>query len=814
MLHLLPLIRRTFLGRQLDFRVRLFNLLAIAGTLISLLIFVLGLFNDASIGNLASVMASSLLSFGLLLYSYRSGRYHICYIITIVAVFLVFFPAFFFTAGGYQGGMPSFFVFAVLFTIFMMDGKQAFLFAGLELAVYLACCLVAYWNPGLVVAFDTEQDRLVDVIIGFFSASVVLGVTLFLHFRLYNEQQRQLEAARREAERLSQVKSTFLANMSHEIRTPINVMLGMNEMVLRESLSPAIVGYARKIQTAGKTLRTLIQNVLDVSRIEAGKVEVRAEPYRLAELTDDLALLGGEQAARRGLAFRTRADPALPAVLRGDSACIRQVVVNFISNAVKYTDTGSITLTFGQKPGRAPGEIVLCIAVADTGIGIRREDQVGLFDAFTRVALPAHRNIEGTGLGLAIARDLTRLMDGHIQLHSVWGEGSCFTVEIPQGTEEPQALGERAPDEAAEAGESFTAPDARILVVDDSRENLEVAQALLRRTQLQVDTATGGWECLEKMKTAAYHAILLDHMMPDLDGIETFRRIRQEYPGSAVPVIALTANAVAGVKETFLREGFAAYLTKPIEWQEMERAMLGSLPPELIHRTRLPARVLPTQEAQQELKDLLACYDIQLEEGLRYLNGDLLGYVAIARVFGEEGAGGEESAPRLLEACDWAGLAHLAHALKSRAKAVGADALQQLALWVERYSGAGDAEYLRHAVPLLVLEWRRTREGVQAFLRRAGELLGREECNEPMPAASEGEVLRLIRAYRGGDAERELERLLVSGTVEPQAHGRWTAALAAVREFDYERAEQALLGPVAGEAPRGPVAGAERSFPG
>ena len=790
------LIRRTFLNKQLDFRVRLFNVLAMAGALISLVIVVSGIIAGVGIINIVTSFASVLLSCGLLYYSYRTGQYQICYLITIVAVFMVLFPILFFSAGGYHSGMPCFFVFAVLFTIFMLEGKKALITSMVELVIYVACCLYAYSHPEFVTAFATEEDILTDILIGFLCVSVALGITMFLHFGMYNRQQRELESARKEALRLSEIKSTFLANMSHEIRTPINVMLGMNEMVLRESEEEQITGFARNIQNAGKTLLTLINNILDVSKIESGKIEVLEEVYRVSELIRDLSVIGSERSAKKGLEFCLEIDETLPAELEGDFIHIKQVAVNFISNAVKYTETGSVTLAISQKPGRVPEEILLCISVVDTGIGIREDEQVSLFDAFTRVDLPAHRDIEGTGLGLAIAKELTQLMDGRIRMHSIWGEGSTFTVEIPQAVRNPMPLG-RVATLGAEASigmseESFVAPQGCILVVDDNAENLQVIKALLRRTLLQVDTASSGPECLKRLREKQYHAVLLDYMMPEMDGIETYRRIRNDLADDVTPVIALTANTVAGAEEMFCREGFTAYLPKPVMWKALEDALLSCLPKQIVSRAA-QTRATAYPQVQEELGKELLQYDISLQDGLKYLGGDLRQYLKFARFFTENYQASREDTAMLLRQENWNGLMYPVHSLKSKAKAIGAHALHDMAARLEKRCMTGDGEYIRRGMPLLYLQWERAVDGLQTSVIRMDSLLPpEEEEGEEAAAPAAQALLTCIRSFRHADAENIVNRMLaVSG--DQAKHSGLTEVRDAVNALDFEEAENLLL---------------------
>ncbi|MDR0451188.1 MAG: response regulator [Treponema sp.] len=753
---------------------QLFNVLAVAGALISLLSAALGLFAGAAPANSAACLFSFLLALVFLYCSNRSGHYRIFYFSTIVIVFILLFPVMFFSAGGYRSGMPVFFVFAAVFTVFMLDGKAAFFMAALELLIYAGLCLYAYKRPGSVRFFETEEKLLTDVIVAFVAVSAALGVTMFLHFRIYNEQRRQLEKAREEAIRLSETKSAFLANMSHEIRTPINVILGMNEMILRESALPAgggeaggreqsIAGYSSSIQTAGKTLLELINNILDISKIESGKMELLDESYRTADLIRELALAGSERAGRKGLRFVLEADDRLPRKLCGDFIHLKQIGFNFLSNAAKYTEQGSVTLRIGgnrkEKTGGpedpSPEVFLLRIAVEDTGIGIKEEHRETLFDAFTRIDLPAHRNIEGTGLGLAIARELAGLMGGKITVESEWGRGSVFALELPQIVEREEPAGKLC---AVSAGRPrreetfFTARGGRVLAVDDNRENLLVIRSLLRRSLLTVDTASSGSECLEKARQENYQLIFMDYMMSGMDGIETFRRLREENENFAVPVVALSADARPEMTRRFLAEGFSGCLTKPVMWRDLEQCLRERLPAGIAGADPLlkdPPGFPPEGKAGQDQyeraektkdapdKDALAkagmakasmakdlsAWGVFLDEGQRYLAPvtGLSQYKKLAEIFTEDYEAARREALVMAERKDWENLRFSVHSLKSKARAVGATELSATAACMEKYCIANDGAFIETAMPLLLLEWERASRGLEEFIARMDE---------------------------------------------------------------------------------------------
>ena len=419
-----------------------------------------------------------------------------------------------------------------------------------------------------------------------------LLILLFSVFTLYSftaalqaEESKELKEAKEEAERANQAKSAFLANMSHEIRTPINAVLGMNEMIRREADNEQIRKYSWNIKSASETLLSLINDILDFSKIESGKMEIVETAYQLSSLLNDVVNMIRYKAEQKGLEFYIKVDESIPDSLIGDEVRIRQVIVNILNNAVKYTPEGSVTFDVrGEKTDE--GNLLLRIASIDTGLGIKEEDKGKLFSKFQRLDVEKNRNVEGTGLGLSITLRLVEMMHGTIDVESTYGEGSTFTITLPQKIDDPMPIGDF--EQRVETfikgeqayRESFIAPEAEVLVVDDNSMNLFVFESLLKSTKIRITTAKSGMECLEKIAAKRFDIVFLDHMMPEMDGIETLERAKamKESQCHGVPFIALTANAIAGAREMFLGKGFTDYLSKPINSKLLERMIQDYLP--------------------------------------------------------------------------------------------------------------------------------------------------------------------------------------------------------------------------------------------
>lgn len=373
-------------------------------------------------------------------------------------------------------------------------------------------------------------------------------------------------------------KQNFLANMSHEIRTPINAILGMNEMILRECKDEAVLQYASNIRAAGDNLLDIINDILDFSKIELGKLEIVPAEYSLNSLMRDVRNIIAIRAEGKNLAFDIVIHEGLPAKLIGDEYRLRQILLNLLNNAVKYTDKGSVKLIVGGNKMDELGRFMLKIDVEDTGKGIKAEDLPKIFEHFERIDLEHNKNIEGTGLGLAITHTIVDMMKGEIGVESTYGRGTRFTVTIPQEIITDEVFDEtifRKGIEKVSANnykETFKAPDAKILLVDDYPINITVIKGLLKKTQVQISEATSGKACIDMCAKERYDLILMDHMMPEMDGVETFEKLRELHE-NLCPVIILTANALEGAKEEYLEQGFADYISKPVDPVELERVI-------------------------------------------------------------------------------------------------------------------------------------------------------------------------------------------------------------------------------------------------
>ncbi|MBQ9349299.1 MAG: response regulator [Oscillibacter sp.] len=558
--------------------------------------------------------------------------------------------------------------------------------------VTIPCCFALYqvYHPEVLLTFFA----------GTLSALFMIFSLETADYQRLQTAMRDLEEARASEMNANRAKSDFLARMSHEIRTPINGILGMNGMILKETRDGEIREYAENIDAAGRGLLALINDILDLSKIESGRMELVSVSYHLSSVINDCYHMIAQQARERGLYVSTEIDPALPYRLYGDEVRVRQIIVNLLTNAVKYTERGGITFSVSGavEPGEKGGKVLrLKLRVQDTGIGIRKEDQERLFQSFQRLDEARNRNIEGSGLGLRITAQLVELMGGEIQLESVYGMGSVFTVTIPQLVQGEEVVGRLDVAAAAEERAArkkdkvLTAPEMRLLVVDDVELNLKVVRGFLKETGIQIDTAFSGPQCLQMTENTKYDLILLDHMMPDMDGVETFRRLRStdHSLNRDTPVVMMTANAIVGAREEYLEMGFDDYLSKPVVEADLLRVIDRLAAPDLVHWTERAQE--EKKAADENWMDKLTFLDTK--SALLYCASSQDFYREMLETFVKENRMGQIQ--QFFSREDWKNYAVQVHALKGTARTIGAVELSEKALELELAAKREDINELR-----------------------------------------------------------------------------------------------------------------------
>ncbi|MDR0881074.1 MAG: response regulator [Candidatus Adiutrix sp.] len=625
------------------------------------------------------------------------------------------------------------------------------------------------WQVGLVVSVDDYYRSMYQAS----AALMILGAVfmavlgyILLHMdeaRLRAEEaNRALALASALAEKNVMLKNTFLARMSHEIRTPMNAIIGMSDLARREPYPPKAREYIAGIRQAGANLLAIINDILDFSKIEAGNFPLHPAPYEMSALLSDTLATIRVQLLDKPVEFITDISPALPGRLTGDATRVRQVLLNLLSNAVKYTDRGFIRFTAaGERCGETG--IKLVFAVEDSGGGIQDSDINSLFSDFVRLEEEKHENIEGSGLGLTIARNLCRAMSGEITVESEYGRGSTFTATLRQSVRDWTPLGEMPPAKADLPGDwraPFIAPEVSLLLVDDLPSNLLVAEGLLAPWQTRVTTCLSGREALALAREQSFDLVFLDHMMPDMDGLEAARAIRalegERY--RRLPIIALTANAMAGMEEMFLQNGFNDFLSKPIEIPKLSAIMEKWIP--AAKRLAGP-ETGPNPSAIQPPFDLklegLYMEGIDLAVGLSRVGGSREQYLNVLEMFGRDAAARWSLLGRMSADAERPALATQFHALKSGLANIGAEALSQRAARLEEASRCQDAAFVHlNFAPFL--------EALGRLVSRikAGLVAARPEGGELEAGLARAALTRLREELEGeniGGINRELQAL-------------------------------------------------------
>lgn len=646
-----------------------------------------------------------------------------------------------------------------MFSLIVWDVFRGYVREYALIALGLVCALgCAVVQIILYFQFKERFDGMV-LALGLLILLAIAAVDTAVHVISYENNKRAAVAA-------GEAKGRFLANMSHEIRTPISAVLGMNEMILRESREANIKEYAMDIQTAGQNLLSIINDILDMSKIESGKMELVPVDYDFSSVVHDVMNMIRAKADKKKLSLKLNIDDSLPSRLYGDDVRLRQILINILNNAVKYTEKGGVTLSITGET--VAGVEHLHFDVTDTGIGIKESELGRLFRAFERIDESRNRNIEGTGLGMSITMQLLHLMGTTLQVKSVYGEGSSFFFDLEQPIMDFEPIGDlgeriRKQAQAYEYTASFIAPEANILVVDDKDINRKVFCNLLKEMQIHIDQADSGSMCLEKVSKHHYDMIFLDHMMPELDGVETLHKMKEMESNVSrdAYIVALTANAVSGAREMYLEEGFDDFLSKPVVADKLEEMIQKHLPEYKIRWMEgVEDSAFMTQQGQEKqmLDSLAELPELHLEYA-RMITPDIPSLLQLICDFGQAAAGEasqlEADYQQIVdpmgdrkEACKAYRIQ--IHSMKSAAALVGAMGLSGVARMLEEAAIQENVDTIQLLTPFFLADWGALREKLMRICYTFEE-------QKELLAFDENEVMAYIHRLQQALADMDID---------------------------------------------------------
>ena len=699
-------IRKYLDDPNMDLQSRSFILLSIIALLGLFLALISGIIiGQASVANISLFIEFALFS-GIMFWAVNFNQLKAAMIVIAAFLTFIFLPLAFFTSGGAAGGTPVWFAFSNFYIVMILTGKPKKFFLAAESVVVVVCWIVGYYNPGYITEFD-RKDAYIDSIATLFIVGIIMTLLISYQAFLFRRENERVNSQKREIEELNRSQNRFFSSMSHEIRTPINSILGLNEVILRqEDASDEIIRDARNIQGAGKMLLTIINDILDLSKLDSGNMDIVSVDYRISDMLEEIYNMVWLRANEKGLTLKMEIDPGIPSLLFGDEVRIKQIIINLLNNAIKYTYKGSVGLSVGfEQP--YDNQIRLLISVTDTGMGIKREVIPQLFEVFKRVDQEKNRNIEGTGLGLSIVKQLVDLMGGKITVDSEYGKGSVFSVSLLQDIADPAPIGVITLNEQKVLRQKytrmFTAPAAAILIVDDNEMNLEVEKKLIKDTLVNIDTAVSGADALVLTQKKHYDMIFMDHLMPGMDGIECFERIRSQENGMCrdVPVIIFTANAGGENIDMYNKAGFDGYLMKPVSGSKLEEALMKYLPPDKVIMSAGEGEPVDTGEAPssasaavKEGSQLRRLKGIDVKMGIENC-GDEEGLLSALEIFYESIPEKSREIRGYYDSGDIENYTIKVHALKSSARIIGALSLSLQAGDLENAGNAGYIGFIR-----------------------------------------------------------------------------------------------------------------------
>ena len=580
----------------------------------------------------------------------------------------------------------------------------------------------------------------------------------------------EIKCVRRQAEKASIAKSEFLANMSHEIRTPMNAIIGLNDIIMEECEDTEIYAHAKDVQSAARNLLAIINDILDLSKVESGKMELVYVDYYIKNMANEIIAMMDMAASQRGLILKYECDETIPCCYSGDDGRIKQILINIINNAIKFTKKGYVRTYITGKPGKNEDEEVLIFYIEDTGCGIREEDLNRIFEDFRQVDSKRNRSAEGTGLGLAIVKHLVELMGGTIDVESTYGKGTMVTIMIPQRIVDRRPVSEtpEIPQNEQKITDNFTAPGVKVLIVDDNVINRKVARGFLKNYTFDLTEAESGPEAIQLVGDQRYDIIFMDHMMPGMDGIEVAEIIRRDCGenGAAPVIIALTANAMEGMREHFLEHGFDDFISKPLDRRELHKLLLRWV----------PEKYRQADDKKEESKPLDASVfkidGIDMDAAMNYYSGDEDGFVDLLELYCMDGKRKTELLRGLVKT-DILRYQIEVHGLKSASANIGAVKVSDMARSHENAAAQGDIEFITGQFPMLLAEYETLLTNIGQFLERRSNEKEEKEKLPYMEAKELREQIELaledLSHFRSKECRERVDAMLLHELPEKAA---------------------------------------------
>ncbi len=613
--------------------------------------------------------------------------------------------------------------------------------------------------------YESHSKHIIDEA-GKIQGSVILILDM-TDIRAYID---EIKRVRREAEKASIAKSEFLANMSHEIRTPMNAIIGLNDIIMEESEDTEIYAHAKDVQSAAKNLLAIINDILDLSKVEAGKMELVYVNYYIKTMADEIIGMMDIAASQRGLLLKYECDETIPCRYNGDDGRIKQILINILSNAVKFTKKGYVRVYITGRAGRTEDEEMLIITVRDTGCGIREKDLSKIFEDFRQVDSKRNRSAGGTGLGLAIVKHLVELMEGTIEVESTYGQGTTVTITIPQKIVDRTPVSEmpELPQTEKKIADFFTAPGVKVLIVDDNVINRKVARSFLKNYEFDLTEAESGPEAIELVRANRYDIIFMDHMMPGMDGIEAAQIIRRDCGenGTTAVMIALTANAMEGMREQFLQSGFQDFIAKPLDRRELNQLLLRWVPEKYRHSEE------PAEEAGPIDPTKFQIEGVDMDAAMQFFSGDEEDFADLLDLFCADGKRKIQLLNELV-GTDIVRYQIEVHGLKSASANIGAMKVSEMAREQENAAAQGNQELITEKFPVLMAEYETLLEHIGQFLEQRRQ---ENDNREKLPALPIREVreqvaeaLERLKHFQSRDCAERVDKLLLHELPEDAA---------------------------------------------